>query len=347
MHKPFFIFLFVTNAATLASFKEWGDSCLEGKNGVAHPPHVAKSSLESIISYSSIPLCLRSCGAERLVLRGGERKTRDSKEMHIPNKKNVEIDSGDASDTSDSDMSGADSQDMNEPGDKGDLSSADVLATNKALDRKLDAYARKYGLSTGQPANPLGMLLEKAARSMDAKTRFKIKKENFALEAKEMDTIKKQLKEDNARRPCRFELPARHRCDTPSGYQAHMYIPNLPLGCCTGGWRRGSGARWSSGCTGCCSSRASSKRRRRTSPPRSAARRCKRPAAAVAAAADHRSALVSAMPHSELREEEGLHRARAAGCGARSAVGRCLLLGVRRCRGGSSSAKQTLTATRD
>mmetsp|Transcript_37174 Transcript_37174/g.77738 ORF Transcript_37174/g.77738 Transcript_37174/m.77738 type:complete len:235 (-) Transcript_37174:41-745(-) len=207
-----------TNAASHVSVKEWGSVHLGGKDS---PAHVAKSKLESVFSRSPPRLCLRCCWSERMVLRGGGRKPRNSKDNNESKRKNNsgqdESDSGDAIDKSDSDiMTGADSQDINEPGDEGngderksqnDVSSADVLAKNKAFDRKLDAYARKYGLSTGQPANPLGMLLEKAARSMDAKTRFKIKQENFALQAKEMDAIKRQLKEDDARRPCRCEPP--------------------------------------------------------------------------------------------------------------------------------------------
>jgi hypothetical protein len=215
MDNFFFIVLVLglsTNAANYASLKEKGSVHLEGK-------HVAKFKLESFLSRLSPRLFLRCCGSERVILRGGGGKTSDSKGDNELKRKHIsgtdESDSGDETDDSDSNiMTGTDSQDLDEQGgeSKGDkrkspVSSAEVLASNKDFDRRLDAYARRYGLSTGQPANPLGMLLEKAARSMDAKTRFKIKKENFALQAKEMDAIKRQLKEDDARRPCRCELP--------------------------------------------------------------------------------------------------------------------------------------------
>ena len=74
---------------------------------------------------------------------------------------------------------------------------------DKSFDKKLHAYSQKYGLSIGQPANPLPILLEKAAKAIDAKTRLKIKKERFEEQRKEIDKIKKQLKEDSAKRPCR------------------------------------------------------------------------------------------------------------------------------------------------
>lgn len=74
---------------------------------------------------------------------------------------------------------------------------------DKILDKKLDAYAKKYGLSSGPPANPLNMILEKAAKSMDTRTKFKIKKERFGLQKKEIISIKKKLKDDDTRRKCR------------------------------------------------------------------------------------------------------------------------------------------------
>ena len=74
---------------------------------------------------------------------------------------------------------------------------------DKLFEKKLQAYSKKYGVSIGPPANPLPMLLEKAAKSMDAKTKFKIRMERFELQKKEIDSIKKQLKDDDSRRPCR------------------------------------------------------------------------------------------------------------------------------------------------
>jgi hypothetical protein len=73
----------------------------------------------------------------------------------------------------------------------------------KVLEKKLDAYVKKYGLSTGTSVNPLKMILDKADRAMDSKMRFKLQKENFALQEKDIDAIKKTLKEDDAKRLCR------------------------------------------------------------------------------------------------------------------------------------------------
>jgi hypothetical protein len=198
-----------TKAANTVNFKTWEKIRSAGKPY----SHVTDIKFVLVLSMAAIARqqCLRCCRSERLFLRGGERKSR-SQQRNLESKQASGpevLDESDESDESD-DMSGADSQDMDEMGagnivsqEKSEEKILSSPAKDKAFDRKLDAYARKYGLSTGQPANPLRMLLEKADRSMDARTRFKIKKENFALQAKEMDAIKKQLREDDARRPCR------------------------------------------------------------------------------------------------------------------------------------------------
>ena len=143
------------------------------------------------------PMQLRGGGERKSVVARIERR-KSSKGMLKTNDNGPLSEQG--SDEVYGDHGDSDSESRNE-----NIEQSDMVArrSENALDKKLKEYAKKYGLSSGPPANPLRMLLEKAEKSMDARTKFKIKKERFVMQRKEIDRIRKQLKDDDSRRKCR------------------------------------------------------------------------------------------------------------------------------------------------